>query len=188
MMERPRALALVGMPGAGKSRCAQHLEERGFFQFRFGGIVVDEVARRGWPLTPDNERIVREELRQNEGMDVIAKRALPILRQALETRPSVIIDGLYSWSEYKTLRAELGGLMVVVAVISARAIRYERLATRSERPLSAEEAERRDHQEIEVIEKGGPIALADYFIVNEGTEAELLTALDSLVERLGLHP
>lgn len=188
MTEQPRALALVGMPGAGKSRCAAHLQARGFFQFRFGGIVVDEVARRGWPLTPDNERIVREELRRNEGMDVMAKRALPILRQALETRPSVIIDGLYSWSEYKTLRAELGGLMVVVAVISARSIRYSRLAARPERPLTAEEAERRDHQEIEVIEKGGPIALADYSLLNDGTEAELLTALDALIERLDLHP
>ena len=43
--EMPRALALVGMPGAGKTLCAHHLERRGFFQFRFGGIVVDEVLR-----------------------------------------------------------------------------------------------------------------------------------------------
>lgn len=188
MVEQPRALALVGMPGAGKSRCARHLEERGFFQFRFGGIVVDEVARRGWPLTPENERIVREELRRSDGMDVMARRALPILRQALETRSSVVIDGLYSWSEYKTLRAELGGMLVVVAIISARATRYSRLAARSERPLTPEEAERRDYQEIEMIEKGGPIALADHFIVNDGTEAELLAALDALVARLGLRP
>jgi dephospho-CoA kinase len=54
-----RALALVGMPGAGKSLCAAHLEQLGFFQFRFGGIVVNEVARRGLPLTPDTERLVR---------------------------------------------------------------------------------------------------------------------------------
>ncbi|MCS7072357.1 MAG: hypothetical protein NZM00_12695, partial [Anaerolinea sp.] len=66
--------------------------------------------------------------------------------------------------------------------------RYSRLAARSERPLTPEEAERRDYQEIEMIEKGGPIALADHFIVNDGTEAELLAALDALVARLGLRP
>ena len=76
----PRALALVGMPGAGKSLCAKHLEACGFFQYRFGSIVVNEVLRRGLPLTPENERVVREELRANDGMDVMARRALPLQR------------------------------------------------------------------------------------------------------------
>src|SRR5215207_6772531 len=100
----PRALALVGMPGAGKSLCARHLEAKGYFQYRFGSIVVDEVSRRGLPLNPENERIVREEFRAKEGMDAIARRALPILRQALQRQNCIVIDGLYSWSEYKTLR------------------------------------------------------------------------------------
>ncbi len=91
------------MPGAGKSLCARHLEAKGYFQYRFGSIVVDEVARRGLALTPEHERIVREEFRANEGMDAIAKRALPILKQALERQNCIVIDGLYSWSEYKTL-------------------------------------------------------------------------------------
>src|SRR5688500_3159849 len=107
-IESPRALALVGMPGAGKTLCAKHLEKQGYFQLRFGGIVVNEVTRRGWPITPENERIVREELRQNEGMDVMAKRSLPLLKAALESHRCIVIDGLYSFSEYKTLHTELG--------------------------------------------------------------------------------
>jgi dephospho-CoA kinase len=186
--EKPRALALVGMPGAGKTLCAKHLEARGFYQFRFGSIVVDEVLRRGWSLTPENERIVREEFRHSEGMDAIARRALPYLRAALEKHPSIIIDGLYSFSEYKTLHTELGASMVVVAVISPRGLRYERLASRSERPLTVEEAERRDYQEIENIEKGGPIAIADYTLLNSGSAEALLRELDELVARLGLEP
>ena len=97
--EMPRALALVGMPGAGKTLCARHLEMRGFFQFRFGGIVVDEVVRRGLVINPENERIVREEFRNNEGMAAIALRALPHLKAALASYNSIIIDGLYSFSE-----------------------------------------------------------------------------------------
>src|SRR6266508_949419 len=106
--EMPRALALVGMPGAGKTLCARHLELRGFFQFRFGGIVVDEVVRRGLPINPENERVVREEFRSREGMDAIARRALPHLKSALINYNSIIIDGLYSFSEYKILSPELG--------------------------------------------------------------------------------
>lgn len=184
----PRALALVGMPGAGKSLCARHLEVKGFFQYRFGSIVVDEVARRGLPLTPEHERIVREEFRANEGMDAIARRALPILKAALARQNCIIIDGLYSWSEYKTLRADLGGDLLVAAIVSERALRYARLGQRAERPLTPAEAERRDYLEIENLEKGGPIALADYTLLNNGTPDALLATLDALIERLGFHP
>lgn len=184
----PRALALVGMPGAGKSLCAKHLEARGFFQYRFGGIVVDEVLRRGLPLTPENERQVREEFRAVEGMDAIARRALPLLQAALQTHNSIIIDGLYSFSEYKTLRPALGTELIVVAIICERARRYARLASRPERPLTPAEAEARDYREIEYLEKGGPIALADYALLNNGEPGELLAELDALIARLGLNP
>ncbi len=183
-----RALALVGMPGAGKSLCARHLEAKGYFQYRFGSIVVDEVSRRGLPLNPENERIVREEFRSNEGMDAIARRALPILKQALERYRCIVIDGLYSWSEYKTLSAELEGELIVVAIVSERALRYGRLGQREERPLTAVEAERRDYQEIENLEKGGPIALADYTLLNNGTPDGLLDSLDALIEALDFRP
>ncbi len=186
-MQSPRTLALVGMPGAGKTLCAKHLEDRGFYQFRFGSIIVDEVQNRGWEVNPENERIVREEFRKNEGMDAIAKRALPRLQTALQERDCIIIDGLYSFSEYKTLRAELGEDMVVVAITAPRHLRYHRLSVRDVRPLTAAEAEERDYQEIENIEKGGPIAIADYTLVNEGSAEALLQRLDHLLESLGVH-
>jgi dephospho-CoA kinase len=184
---RARTLALVGMPGAGKTLCAKHLEAQGFFQFRFGGIIVDEVHRRALPLTPENERLVREEFRANEGMDAIAKRALPHLRSALTQHSAIIIDGLYSFSEYKTLRRELGDDIILVAIVASRPLRYARLAERTERPLTAEEAEARDVREIEFIEKGGPIAMADYTLLNNGTSAELLSQLDALLDALNFH-
>jgi dephospho-CoA kinase len=184
----PRALALVGMAGAGKSWCAKHLEQRGFFQFRFGGIVTDEVTRRGLALTPAHERLVREEFRDHEGMDAIARRALPILTAELARRNSIVIDGLYSFSEYKLLCDQFGASMVVVAIFASRHLRYARLASRPERPLTPAEAQQRDYAEIEKLEKGGPIAIADYTLLNDGEPQALLSALDSLIDRLGLKP
>lgn len=187
-LKTPRAIALVGMAGSGKTICAKHLEARGFYQFRFGSIVTDEVTRRGLPINPENERTVREEFRANEGMDAIAKRALPHLHKALETHTSIIIDGLYSFSEYKTLRPIFGDDMVIIAIFSPRKMRYARLANRPERPLTAQEAQLRDYAEIENIEKGGPIAIADYTLTNDGTPQELLSALDNLLNQLGVKP
>ncbi|MGJ3240141.1 MAG: AAA family ATPase [Anaerolineae bacterium] len=186
--KQTRTLALVGMPGAGKTLCAQHLQEKGFYQFRFGSIVTDEVQRRGWEINPQNESKVRIEFRANEGMDVMAKRALPYLRTALDSHNCIVIDGLYSFSEYKTLRAEFPDEMLVVAIVAPRHLRYQRLTTRPIRPLTVEEARQRDWEEIEDMEKGGPIAIADYTLVNDGTELELLMRLDTLLVELNLRP
>lgn len=183
-----RALALVGMPGAGKSLCASHLNERGFFTYRFGQIVVDEVARRGLPLNPQNERLVREDLRAKEGINAIAQRSLPHLHKALKTHNSIIIDGLYGFGEYKLLQQGLGASMVVLAIVASRPLRYGRLAKRPERPLTADEALERDIREIENLEKGGPIAIADYTLLNDGTAQELLAQLDTLLLTLDIQP
>jgi len=175
------------MPGAGKTVCAKYLQDKGFFQFRFGSIIVDEVQRRGWEVTPANERIVREEFRAQDGMDAIAKRALPILKAQMQQHATIIIDGLYSFSEYKLLRRELADDMVVLAIVAPRALRYQRLAARPVRPLTPAEAETRDFAEIEGIEKGGPIAIADYTIINDSDEASLYTRLDALLRQLGIQ-
>ena len=188
MNDHISAVALVGMPGSGKSVCAAHFQHRGFYQFRFGQIVVDEVARRGWPLTPENERVVREQFRAEEGMAAIARRALPYLQDALTRHSTVVMDGLYSFSEYKMLREVFGANMVLIAVVCERGLRYQRLATRAERPLTAAEAERRDHLEIENLEKGGSIAIADFTLLNNGTSDELIAGVDALIARLGIMP
>ncbi|MCX7789186.1 MAG: hypothetical protein N2378_00970, partial [Chloroflexaceae bacterium] len=53
-----------------------------------------------------------------------------------------------------------------------------------ERPLTPAEAEARDEREIEHIEKGGPIAMADQLIVNDGDLATLNARVDALFDQL----
>ena len=181
-------LAIVGMTGSGKSEVSGHLRSLGFPVIRFGQVVVDEIARRGWELNPKNERTIREELRATEGMDVCARRSLPGIRQALEGSPLVVIDGLYSWTEYKTLNAAFGQNLVLLMVYTTKKTRYHRLNVRPERPLTFQEAQERDITEIENIEKGGPIAFADYVLLNDGTTVELTTDVNALLTHWGVRP
>ena len=182
------ALALVGMPGAGKTVCAEHLRAKGYFSLRFGAVVVDEVRRRGWELNPLNERVVREELRAAHGMSAMAVISLPKLRKALRSHSHIVIDGLYSFSEYKLLNERLGAPLVLVAIVAPRNLRYQRLAARSLRPLTQSEARERDTLEIERLEKGGPIAMADYTLLNDGAPDDMLGKLDGLLDALGFAP
>jgi dephospho-CoA kinase len=177
-------LAIVGMPGAGKTSVAEYLKSKCFPTIRLGSIVTTEVLKRQLPLTPENERIVREELRNDHGMDVMAQMSLPHIRALSTSSPVVVIDGLYSFGEYKAFSQDFGDRLVVIAVAASRSTRYQRLEQRSERPLSAQQAKERDFREIEVLEKGGPIAIADYTLTNDGTAPELCDKVDQLLRVL----
>jgi dephospho-CoA kinase len=178
------ALVVVGMCGSGKSSVAGHLKGQGWPVVRFGEITMRELQRRGQPVSEANERLVREEFRARHGMDAYAQMLLPEIREHLSRGP-LVLDGLYSWSEYKYLLAHLRERLVVLAVTSSRPLRYARLAARPERPLSAEEALSRDIAEIETLEKGGPIAMADYTILNTGSLEALEAAVDGLIQSIG---
>ena len=173
-------VTIVGMCGAGKSSVTDALKRRGWRVIRFGEITMRELNARGLPKNEANERAVREELRKVHGSDAYARLSLPRIKEVLAVGPTAI-DGLYSWAEYKFLKHNLESEMHVVAVFTTRSIRYERLARRPVRPLSSDEAELRDFAEIENLEKGGPIAMADYVILNDGTEEELLLSIDRLL-------
>ena len=54
------------------------------------------------------------------------------------------------------------------------------MTKRSERPMQPREVDKRDWSEIENLEKGGPIAIADYFVINDGTLEELHQKLNDV--------
>jgi len=178
-----KIVALVGMPGSGKSEVARVFEKHNFFRIRFGDITDEEISKRGLPLNEENERMVREELRRIHGMAAYAILNLPKIDHAILTN-NVIIDGLYSWEEYLTLKSRYGNQFIVIAVWASPATRYNRLANRTIRPLSTEEAASRDKAEIEKVNKGGPIAMADITIINESTLDKLIETSEEIVMRL----
>ena len=174
-------LVIVGMPGAGKSVVVEHLHSKGWTVVHFGGITMRELEKRGLAVNESNERAVREELRRTYGMAAFAKLSIDDVRNGLAKGPTVI-DGLYSWSEYKFIRNELFRRLCVIAVFTSKHIRYERLLHREVRPLSYEEAEVRDFAEIENLEKGGPIAMADFTLPNDGSLKTLYSSVDKLLD------
>jgi dephospho-CoA kinase len=175
-------IATVGMCGSGKSVAGDHLEKLGFVKVYFGGLTIEEVKRRGLEVNEKNERAVREELRRAHGMEAFALLSLPKIEAALAGGKRVLIDGLYSFSEYRILKEKFGDAILTLAIFTPRELRYGRLERREVRPLAREEAVSRDYAEIENIEKGGPIALADYTIINDGSREDLIRHVDRILE------
>lgn len=178
-----KVISIVGMAGAGKSEVARLFQEDSFTRIRFGDVTDQEVKKRGLELNEKNERYVRELLREEHGMAAYAKLNLPSIDSALKSS-DVVIDGLYSWEEYTFLKGYYGENFYVVAVGSSPGTRHTRLVTRSNRSLTLAEAASRDKAEIENSNKGGPIAMADFTIVNESSVADLRQAAKMIISRL----
>ena len=166
-----KVVALVGMAGSGKSEVAKIFESSGFMKVRFGDITDREIRERGLKLNEENERHIRQQLRVEHGMAAYAKLSLPEVDRLLESA-DVIVDGLYSWEEYILLKSRYNNDLIVVAVWASPKTRYERLSKRPIRPLTPEESAGRDVAEIEGINKGGPIAMANLIIDNNGSSLE----------------
>jgi len=178
-----KVVSIVGMTGAGKSEVSKVFEENGFIRIRFGDLTDEEMKKRGLKPTEENERLVRELLRKEHGMAAYAKLNLPRIEQALKTS-DVVIDGLYSWEEYTYLKARYGEDLYLVTVWSSPKTRYARLNNRSRRRLTAEEAISRDRTEIENVNKGGPIAMADFTIINESSLENLRKEAKRIISAL----
>ncbi len=178
-----KIVAVVGMCGSGKSVLTAYFEEQGWKKVYFGGVTMKELEKRGLPRNEQNERAVREELRREYGKAAFAILLLDEI-ESLAKSSNVVLDGLYSWQEYKVLKERFKDSLSVLCIATNSGVRYERLSSREIRPLTKEEALSRDISEIENIEKGGPIAIADYYITNNGTTEELKEQFEDFLANL----
>lgn len=183
--ENLKVLAFVGLAGSGKSTAVDFFTKKGYPKVYFGGVVLDAMKKAGVEITAENEKAFREELRAKYGKDVIANRIVEQIEElAGAGQHRIIADGVYSWTEYKVLKKAFPGELILVAVVAPRHLRYHRLSQRPVRPLTGTEAYARDQAEIENLEKGGPIAIADHFIGNNGSVEEFDEKLEALAKEL----
>ena len=178
-----KIIAIVGMCGSGKSVASELLESIGYKRVYFGGVTMDKLKEKGLEVTPENEKMMREKLREDLGMGAFATILLPKIKELAETN-DVVLDGLYSWDEYKILNDEFGKQLITIGIICDKKIRYNRLKIREVRPLTKKEAENRDLAEIENIAKAPPIAYADYYIFNNGTFKDYEKRLDEILKQI----
>ncbi len=183
-----KIIAFVGLPGVGKSSAVDYLTSKGYPKVYFGGVVLQALKDAQIDDTPANEKYMREKLRADEGNDVIANRIISQIHGLIEAgQHRIIADGLYSWTEYKVLKHEFPGELTVVAIVAPKHLRHHRLANRPVRPLTVVQANERDWSEIENLEKGGPIAIADHIIINSKDLDHLYAQLDEELEHMQFY-
>ncbi len=186
-MENVKILAVVGMSGSGKSVVVDHLTEKGYPKVYFGGMIYKEMEKRGIERTEDgeSEKKFREMIRETEGKDWVVKQVISEVRDLIAAgQRRIVLDGVYSWTEYRTLKHEFPGSLMFVAVVVDKDLRYKRVAKRPGRSFDAKAIRERDRSEIENLEKGGPIAAADYYVLNNGSIEDTTKRADEILKEI----
>ena len=178
-----KIVAIVGLCGSGKSVASEYLEKiLDYKKVYFGGVTMKILQEAGLEVNPENEKMMREKLRHDLGMGAYAKVLLPEIKELLKNN-NVVLDGLYSWTEYNILKEEIPNL-ILISIVADKKLRYSRLSERQVRPLTSIEAENRDLSEINNIEKAPPIAYADYYILNNFTKEEEINRLNEIIKEI----
>jgi len=164
-----KIIAFTGMPFSGKSEAVQIAKDIGITVVRMGDMVWDEVKKRGLKISDENVGAIANQMREQNGKDIWAKRTIEKIR-SLKNVEFIVIDGIRNTEEISTFRRELKGDFIIVAVEVPEETRHKRALSRGREDDSKnlEKIKERDKREIgwgiDTV-----IASADIIISNEGT-------------------
>ncbi|MGC8663911.1 MAG: AAA family ATPase [Thermoplasmata archaeon] len=156
---------LVGMPGAGKEEFIKKAREMGLQVVSMGDVVREYTKSIGLELNDKNVGNVANNERKINGMDIWARRTIEKIKGN-----KCIIDGVRNKEEIDFFKENLKNKIVVTAILSSEHVRFKRIINRNRKDdaKSWEQFAEREKRELS-WGLGNVIAMADYFIINEGT-------------------
>ncbi len=170
-------LAVVGLPGAGKSAAAKYFAERNGAVIEFGKIINDYIDDHKLEHNETNHKKIRESLRKKYGMAAFAIMNEKKIRNAFKKNKIIVIDGMRSWEEYEYLTKSLKDVTVVlVALYADKELRYKRILARGYRTHLG--GPKRDIDELIGINMAPTIGFADYFVDTNGSLEDLKDKLE----------
>ncbi|QQR84082.1 AAA family ATPase [Candidatus Peregrinibacteria bacterium] len=170
-------IGLTGSMGAGKGEVVKILEKEGFQYITLSMMVREEARKRGVPEEREQLMEVGNDLRETEGLGVLAKRALEKI-QASGT-DKWVVDGIRNPAEIDELKKHDG--VIIVGLEANRDLLVERILKRA-RPSDAKtpdeilrkiERELSEGESLAGQQVGKCMQKTDVTLVNEGTLEEL---------------
>jgi dephospho-CoA kinase len=168
---------IVGMPAAGKNIARLYAESQDMVYYATGDIVRAEVKGRGLEADAVNSSEVSDELRGEDGMGVTRLALEEVLKSGADVG---FLEGMRSWPEIEMIREKAEG--IVVAFVTPRNIRRKRIVSRGREDDSPQAFDDRDQREL-AYGTAVPIAMADAYILNTGSEDDATSQLDTIVRQ-----
>ncbi|HYA61278.1 MAG TPA: AAA family ATPase [Candidatus Acidoferrum sp.] len=174
-----RVIGFVGMPASGKSEAAIIAKELGVPVVAMGDIVRDYTQDLGARIDEKNVGFIANKLREERGMDAIAKMCIPVIHR--QKSDVVVIDGIRGFAEVLAYKSEFGEDFISIAIDASPELRYQRTKkrARSDDAMDYESFKTKDERELSWGLKEA-LDNADLRILNEG----LLEEFQSLISNI----
>lgn len=182
----PRVVMLVaGLPGSGKSIFSDVAKSLGIPVVVLGDIVRDEVRKKQLEPLLENILKVAQELREKLGKEAVAILAIDRIKEYLEEKCVVVVDGIRSLDEVKYIKSHIDAETLIIAIHASPRTRFNRLKLRGRAgdPKNWEEFVERDSRELS-WGIGDVIALADVILVNEESIEEFKKKVLNLISEV----
>jgi adenylate kinase len=181
--KRNNIIALVGLPGSGKTEAAKYFRKLDLPIISFSDIVNSKINRMKLPYTLEVHKKVRQELRDKYGFEAMAYLNKQKLEKELKKHNVVVIEGMRSWEEYEYLKHHFPkSRLFIIALHADKSIRYNRITNRKER--SDLKGATRDIDELLNTHMGPTIAYADYVIKNNFSLDDLFHKLEEVYREI----
>ena len=176
-------IAIVGLPGAGKTDAAEFFKEKGFPVISFGKIINDYIDKKGLEHSEDVHKKTREELREKLGKEALAVLNVEKIEESFKENQVVIIDGMRSWEEYLYLKEHLKKTRIfIVHIYADKSVRHHRAAHRTYRRNLF--GEQRDINELIGTNMGPTIAFADFVVKNNFSKDDFNDKLETVYRQV----
>lgn len=175
-------IGIVGMPASGKGEFSRIAMEMGVPVVVMGDVIRNAVRDAGLPPTDENMGRIANQLRNDEGMDAIAQRCVPLVES--KNSPLVLIDGIRGDAEVKVFRREFPRFRLI-GIDSEFPLRLARVKVRgrSDDFQTDDALKNRDEREIS-WGLGRALAEADIHLPNNGTLEEYSRDVRALLRKL----
>lgn len=169
---------------SGKTTAAKVAEEMGIPIVCMGDVVREEAKKRNLSLTDEVLGMIANELREKEGMDAIAKRCIPLIREKGKEVGVVVVDGVRGIAEVETFKKAFEDF-ILIAVESPLELRFQRALKRrrSDDVKTIEELKERDKRELS-WNLGKALEVADFTIENNTSLEDFKEKVRALLEEL----
>lgn len=178
-MRNKKIIAIVGLPGVGKTDAANYFKEKGIPSITFGQAINKYIEDNKLAHTEKNHKKIRLELRHKYGMAAMAIINEKKIEETLKNNMILIIDGLRSWQEYTYLKKAMPKIKIyILAIYADKKLRWDRLMERKHRnKLYGEE---RDLDELIGINMAPTVAYSDFLVKNNFSREDFHDKLEEI--------
>ncbi len=182
------AIGLVGPIASGKGTVAKLLRDRGYHPYSLSDRIREEIKTRNEEITRESLNRISNELRQNLGSDVLAKRTADLISQ--DNSDYVVVDAIRNPAEANFLKKTFNAH--ILGITASQEKRFEFFKSRGSNSAGIETFEQfKELDDREMAQSGehkqqvgATLELADSIIENDGSISDLAQKLEVALAEL----